>query len=869
MSKFTSCAAAALIAMSAAVANGQTTAAWPMERLGRGIVAVPAADGAGMFVSWRLLDTDDDLTTFDLFRDGTRVASNLDAKTNYVDKGGTSSSTYQVVTKHCGVAIDTTEAVAAWDKQYLRLALNKPADGINSVDETYSYTPNDCSVADVDGDGEYEIVLKWDPTNSKDNSQDGFTGNVLLDCYELDGTQLWRIDLGLNVRAGAHYTQFLVYDFDGDGKAELICRTAPGSIDSEGSYVTGVATDDEIKNTDNTAYYAKLSGSHSGHITKGPEFLTVFNGETGRAIHTVWYNPNHAGGMNGPGDHPSGSSFWGDNYGGRSERFLACVAYLDGPDKNPSAVMCRGYYTRAYLWAVDFDGKELSTKWMHESENKIRYHVYAADGTSVQKYNMKNTSGRSGGSSTAFGNGNHNLSVGDVDGDGCDEIIYGASAIDNDGYLMYATGLGHGDAMHLSDLVPDRPGLEVFTVHEEEPYGWNLHDAATGEILLSETGSGDNGRGLAADVSAENRGFEFWSASEYGTRNATTGKTLTSRRPSVNFRIYWDGDLQDELYDGEHNRETLEPTRTKIDKWNEDGSTSRLITLSDYDNSVDCNTTKHTPNLQADLIGDWREEVILWDKSDAAHLNIFTTNTPSNYRVTTPMHDHIYRLGIAWQNAAYNQPPHLGYYLPDSFGTRYAKITDGDFEQTVSLGDTIVDISRHWVNSGAPAVLKSIDPDGNTTPADVMDGFSFERETFGFKSFTLKGKPQKMGDYEIIIVSGKNVVDQSTRYDTIRIHCVDPTGIEAVEASDAAGNNVALASTVFTDRLTLNVGAGVDGAIDVAIYNAAGAQVYGGSYEAAGNSCIDIDGLGNLADGMYIVRVVTANGTTSTKAIKR
>ena len=337
----------------------------------------------------------------------------------------------------------------------------------------------------------------------------------------------------------------------------------------------------------------------------------------------------------------------------------------------------------------------------------------------------------------------------------------------------------------------------------------------------------------------------------------------------MNLRLNWGGVQQEEQYDCEHNRETLEPTRTKIDKWNEDGSTSRLITLSDYDNSVDCNTTKHTPNLQADLIGDWREEVILWDKSDAAHLNIFTTNTPSNYRVTTPMHDHIYRLGIAWQNAAYNQPPHLGYYLPDSFGTRYAKITDGDFEQTVSLGDTIVDISRHWVNSGAPAVLKSIDPDGNTTPADVMDGFSFERETFGFKSFTLKGKPQKMGDYEIIIVSGKNVVDQSTRYDTIRIHCVDPTGIEAVEASDAAGNNVALASTVFTDRLTLNVGAGVDGAIDVAIYNAAGAQVYGGSYEAAGNSRIDIDGLGNLADGMYIVRVVTANGTTSTKAIKR
>ena len=858
MGKFTSFAAAALMLASAAAANGQTTPVSQMEKLTRGLIALPAADNQGVFVSWRLLGTDDDMTTFDLLRDGQVVKSNITDETNYVDKNGYGGCEYQVVTKQNGVPVDTSEAVTPWSDEVLRLPLNKPANGINSKNYEYSYSPNDCSAADVDGDGEYEIILKWDPSNSQDNGHsntgaDQFTGNVLLDCYKLDGTQLWRIDLGRNIRAGAHYTQFLVYDFDGDGKAELICKTAAGSIDSEGKYVTEVATDDVIKGTDNSKYYA----NSAGHILSGPEFLTVFNGETGKAVHTTWYNPNRAGEMNKEGKYPS-KSFWADDYGNRSERYLACVAYLDGPDKNPSAVMCRGYYSRAYLWAVDFDGKELKTKWMHASTTNVKYEVTDAEGRTTVKTNTKNTAGNSN-SKTAYGNGNHNLSVADVDGDGCDEIIYGSSAIDNDGYLLYATGYLHGDAIHVSDLIPDRPGLEVFTVHEDENagYGWDLHDAATGEIIYRATGADDNGRGLAADLDANNYGFEFCSSNDRNLRSATTGEYLNpTGSTSVNFRVYWDGDLQDELYDDK-----------KIDKWNGSG-TSRLLTMYDYYNSSDCNSTKHTPNLQADLFGDWREEIILWDSSDGAHLNIFTTNTESDYRVPTLMHDHVYRMGVAWQNTAYNQPPHLGYYLPGYFTTRYAKVTDGELEQTVALGDTIVDITRHWVNSGAPQILKSVAPDGTVTTAGAAEGFTFTRDVLRKKTFTLKGKPGLLGDYEFIIVSGKNIIDNSTRYDTIRIHCYDPAGISSVPAAGKA-EVVTVANSVFTDCITLNVAQGVDGNIAVAMFNAAGAQVFGGNFDAAAAQRIDIAGLGHLADGIYIIKAVTASGTYSTKVVKR
>ena len=626
-----------------------------MENIDRAPVALPASNGKGIFISWRLLGTDSPSTTFDIIRNGTTIVSGSKT-TNFTDNEGTTTSSYEIAVKNNGNETERTTAFTPWGNIFLRQTLDRPDGGSTPASETYTYSPNDCSIGDIDGDGQYELFVKWDPSNSKDNSQKGFTGNVFIDAYKLDmtseqPTRLWRIDLGVNIRAGAHYTQFLVYDFDGDGKVEMICKTAAGSKDGKGNYVSDAATDESIKAVDNTKDWRNSSGK----VTGGQEWLTVFNGETGEAIHTIYYNPNRNGGV---GGEAGWTKNWDDrsgktdkDYGNRGERYLAAVAYLDGPKSNPSAVMLRGYYTYSYIWAVDFDGKELATKWLHASDTKTTYTVTNGDGTS-KTYTAPLPTGRTSGSRTAYGNGNHNLSVGDYDGDGCDEITLGASAINNDGTLLYSTGYGHGDALHVGDIDPDRPGMEVFTVHEESAYGWDLHDAATGTIICNSDGASDNGRGIASDLIASNRGYEFSSSNDRSQRNAK-GDVVSTKSTSLNFRCYWNGDLQDELLDG-----------NVMDTWN-GSSVTRLLTLSNYGNSSTCNSTKKTPNLTADLLGDWREEIILWDKTDGCTLNIFTTNIATEYAIPTLMHDHTYRMAVAWQNSGYNQPPHVGYFLPD------------------------------------------------------------------------------------------------------------------------------------------------------------------------------------------------------------
>ena len=647
-----------------------------MEKLDRGLVVIKYPQGKGFkyFASWRLLGTDDQNTTFALLKNGEVLKDNISRATSVDDISASATDKFQVVTYRNGNVTETSAEVSPWSKYYLEVKLDKPANGKTKPYATtvnkeavsypngqdYSYSPNDCSVGDVDGDGQYEIIVKWDPSNSQDNSFNGVTGIVLIDCYKLDGTKLWRIDLGNNIRAGAHYTQYLVYDFDGDGKAELICKTAPGSKDGLGNYVNQAATDDNIKAADNSKDWVT---ENSGRINGGHEYLTVFNGQTGAAIHTVAYYPNRnakaqlseaAGTYN--WDDRSGKNDKGD-YGNRGERYLATVAYLTGPDAPASAVFCRGYYTYAYLWAVDFDGTQLKTRWLHSSYSKTSYKLMDANGQEEPLQGTACTSGM--GRNTMYANGNHNLSVADVDGDGKDEIIWGSAALDDDGKMLYAVGFGHGDAIHLGDLNPERPGLELFDVHEEKgDYAWDMHDAATGEILWKGGQKGqDNGRGLAADIVGSSRGYEFWSSyggfksdsRDQNPYNAISGNQAASSKPSMNFRIYWDGDALDELLDG-----------TTISKYG--GSTLGVGTSNITGQSN--NGTKATPNLSADIFGDWREELILRNSSNDA-LNIFSTITPTDYRVPTLMHDHTYRLAVAWQNVAYNQPPHLGYYLPD------------------------------------------------------------------------------------------------------------------------------------------------------------------------------------------------------------
>lgn len=465
-----------------------TSAQQTAEQLGRAPVAVKTK--TGILVSWRSLTEDADNTAFTIRRGKKVIAKNITSTTNFLDRKGKESDTYTITTTINGHATDTC-SVRPWHNIFTTIDLQRPPKQ-KAADGSYAfYQPEDISVGDLDGDGEYELVLKWGASNQHDNGASGYSSPCIIDAYRMDGTHMWRANLGLNIRSGAHYTQFLVYDFDGDGKAEMICKTAPGSIDGKGHFVSEAGTDDAVRRADNEAIYV----NGNGHVTQGEEFLTVFNGETGAAMHTIFYSPSR-----GAVDFPTSAcdynyDAWGDHNYNRGNRHNATVAYLDGTDHLPSAVMQRGYYTRCYLWAVDWNGHSLTTRWLHKGISKDRWEVSAPSANPSEPSVTK----KSGKGMSSFAQGVHSISVADVDGDGCDEICIGAATIDHDGSLMCTTGAGHGDAIHLTDLVPERPGYEIMMPHEEPPYGYDVHDAATGEILYSATGSNDNGRGLAAN----------------------------------------------------------------------------------------------------------------------------------------------------------------------------------------------------------------------------------------------------------------------------------------------------------------------------------------------------------------------------------
>ncbi|OYD07157.1 rhamnogalacturonan lyase [Paludifilum halophilum] len=580
-----------------------------MEDLDRSPVAVKVDEG--VFVSWRLLGTDHPSTSFNLYRDGKKVNdSPIRSSTNYLDRKGTADSTYEVRAVVKGKEQPKSETVSVWNKNVLSLPLQKPADGKNPDGSTYTYRANDASVGDLDGDGQYEIILKWDPSNSKDNSQSGITGEVFLDAYELDGTHLWRMGLGKNIRAGAHYTQFMVYDLNGDGKAEVALKTADGTTDGTGKVIGD--PDADYRNEE-------------GRILSGPEYLTVFDGETGKELVTKPFSPERGNICD-----------WGDCYGNRGDRFLAGIAYLDG--KRPSLIMARGYYEKTMLTAYNYRDGQLTRLWTFDSDDS-GHEDYA-------------------------GQGNHQLSIADVDSDGKDEIVYGAMAVDHNGKGLYTTGLGHGDAMHVSDLDPGRPGMEVFQVHEEAPNeaGIEFRDAETGELIWGVPTDYDVGRGLSADIDPRHPGAESWAVdgawnSSSGGLYTAKGEKISTKIPPANFAIWWDGDLTRELLDHDWDEEK---GVGKIAKW--DYEKNQTVDLFTAEGTYSNNGTKGNPSLQADILGDWREEAV-WRSEDSTELRIYTTTSVTDHRIYTLMHDPVYRLGVAWQNVAYNQPPHTGFYL--------------------------------------------------------------------------------------------------------------------------------------------------------------------------------------------------------------
>ena len=586
-----------------------------VENLDRAPVAVLTDDGVN--IGWRMLGLDPDSIGFDLYRDGVKVNTDvITQSTNYLDGEGTADSTY--VVKPVGAGAEGAEPTAEFTPMaeiYLSVPLDKPADAYTKDGQPYSYSAGDSSVADVDGDGQLDLIQVWSPSNSKDNSQAGYTGTVYVDAYRLDGTKLWRINMGNNIRAGAHYTQVLAYDFDGDGKAEVAMKTADGTVDAAGTVIGNPNLDHR---------------SSAGYVLIGDEFLTVFHGATGTIMDTVAYDP------------PRGDvAAWGDGYGNRVDRFLGAVAYLDG--EHPSMMFSRGYYTRTVLATYDLVAGKIVKRWVFDS----------------------NVAG-----SEYTGQGNHNLSVADVDHDGKDEFVFGALTIDDDGTVLYNTGLGHGDAMHTGDFDPSRPGLETFSAQEDMGRSGNrgatFRDSATGEVIWSIPATKDTGRAAMGDIDPTHPGAEGWAIGGTGAWNslegelrAADGELISTSIPAANFLAWWDGDLLREIVDHDWNAATNTGVPT-ISKWNwNTQSSDRLLTLT---GSKSNNHTKGTPSIQADLLGDWREE-IAWPSADSTELRIFTTTDATEVRLRTLMHDSDYRLGVARQNVAYNQPPHPSFFL--------------------------------------------------------------------------------------------------------------------------------------------------------------------------------------------------------------
>lgn len=725
------------------------TAANPLfgaEILNRGLVAYRSTENNIKYVniSWRYLSTDNPATQYNIYMAKVYSSGTPQSYVRINETPIANKSFYKYEEKTLvAISYVLKEVVGGEEKDsigsYLMKGVGEAGSNYISIpmkqvagDVTWKYSPNDATAADLDGDGELEIVIHR-AGSGQDNANSGITDAPVLQAYKIDGTFLWEINLGVNIREGAHYTQFMVYDLDGDGNAEVVCKTAEGTKDAAGTPV-GKAYFPEYKAkyfpTTNLQYNENAVYRNSGgYILQGPEFLTVFNGETGREIVTTEYDPPRYSTYNNGNEIPkltqTGDELkarWGDNYGNRVDRFLACVANLGG--ENHSVVMCRGYYTRTVLVAYDFKDGKLTRRWKFDTWNNTSLKDYA-------------------------GQGNHNLRVGDVDGDGFDEIVYGSMTVDHTGKGLYTTKLGHGDALHLSDYIPDRPGMEVMAVHESGGNGTTLRDARTGEVIFKVPSGDDVGRGMGADIDPRSRGMEWWSSRTGGIRSSATGDSVNNTSVSMNMAAWWDGDLLREMQDGTGVTKTdpVKNVRTTL-----------------LDASAECssnNSTKANPCLAADVIGDWREEVIL-RTIDNKFVRIYLTTIPTGYRFHTFLEDPVYRMSVVYQNVAYNQPTHTGFYigsdLENIFHPDNITISDSSYEV-----DPVFDaISYRWSTGETTKkiILNSADyPTGEENKVALemnFRGYVFS-DTLTFRFLTTSVE-KLLSDNEIQLI--KNPVEE-------------------------------------------------------------------------------------------------------------
>lgn len=649
------------------------------EDLKRGLAAVPAKDG-GILVSWRYLGTDKSSYYAHISRNDEYIATVSDT-TNYVDKYGKGGDKYRVEIYDSDIndhdsrdpalidakPVDTAECTA-WDKEYMSIPVKQYDKG--------SYIVDDASVGDLDGDGEYEIIVRRTPSDYFNQLQvdeeskkviDMREAYPLIEAYEMDGTHMWTLDIGKN-EANEIDVNFLVYDFDGDGKAEVAMRSYDGMTDGKGNKI-GIADADwtqSLQKQKDRQYFAE-----------GNEYLSMFDGETGEEIARTELLPRR-----------DPLSSWSSKYQDtsrltkRASHFLLSTAYLNG--ETPSIVMLRGAWDAVKLAAWEYKDGKFSNLWQYDS----------GDTQTIE--NMYNA-------------GYHSMAVADIDFDGKDEILSGAGAIDDNGKFMYATyaetdgektKLCHGDAFDVAKMTPIYDGYYIWACHETKdlPANIDLHDARTGQVIYGFNKPKDTGRSRAADIDPTSEGWEVWGSTgtplmsydgeqlvsgvaeklqpaldnntlKLGTgetladgwntfkyryadgtfmKDTETGQEITTTLP-MNFKVFWDGDLLSELLDG-----------ITISKYN--WKDKCVDVLYEAQGCASNNGTKAVPCLTADIFGDWREEII-WRDENNTELRIYATPYETEYKIPTLMHDITYRQAIAWQNNHYNQPANTSFYM--------------------------------------------------------------------------------------------------------------------------------------------------------------------------------------------------------------
>jgi len=654
-----------------------------MEKLDRGVVAVKAANGN--FVSWRVLGEESADVKYNLYRDGRLVNSQPLTVSNYTDASGSTTSKYTVKTVIDGVEKETSKAGINFGKEYLEIKIAPVPSNADGSDISAQYEPNDATVADLDGDGQMEILLKLRnntfhhsgyPMNSTDFD--------IIQIYRLDGTLMWWIDCGRNmVDFQSNEINIAAYDWDLDGKAECVMRAADGTTIHKADGTKYVVGDPNV----NTLGDVQGSGGAEKFTHSGAEYLLYMEGATGNVYQNITYPLARLE----PGETDLNKA-WGDGYGHRSTKHFFGAPYLDG--RKPSIFLARGIYTRHKMIAYDV---EPST---HKLVERWRWNC--------------NTPG-----SPWYGQGYHNYCIGDVDWDGRDEIVFGSMVIDDTGRGLSTTGLGHGDSQHLGDFNPYIYGQEFVACNEDNPNN-NYRDATTSKIYYRTTAGSDDGRAIAGNFTNQFPGAQFTTShdSERLISTVINGRLAGSTGANIaqNFRVYWDGDLLDETFNGAQVRNSM----GCIYKYG-------VGVIKQFTGTLTNNDTKSTPCFQGDFLGDWREEIIL-RADDNRSIRIYSTTIPTEHRIYTLLHDPQYRNALVWQMNGYNQCPHPSFFLGELEGITMAPpsptmtgrvaldnngtisisnngkdvvfVTTGDAKATVSAGATpavFIDNAPSWV----------------------------------------------------------------------------------------------------------------------------------------------------------------------------